>query len=66
MAAIQQGTLDGASAGVQLLAGMHFNDAAKYITMTNHCVIFIIAEVSKKWYELLPVDFAAGGRSRRR
>ena len=43
------------SAGVQLLAGMHFNDAAKYITMT-HCVIFIIAEVSKKWYELLPVD----------
>ena len=56
MAAIQQGALDGASAGVQLLAGMHFNDAAKYITMTNHCAIFIIAEVSKKWYESLPAD----------
>ena len=56
MAAIQQGTLDGAAAGVQLLAGMHFNDAAKYITVTNHCAIFIIAEVSKKWYESLPAD----------
>lgn len=56
MAAIQQGTLDGAVAGVQLLAGMHFNDAAKYITMTGHSAIFIVAEISKKWYDSLPAD----------
>ena len=56
MAAIQQGALDGAVAGVQLLAGMHFNDAAKYVTMTGHSAIFIIVEISKKWYDLLPAD----------
>jgi TRAP-type transport system periplasmic protein len=56
MVAIQQGTLDGAVAGVQLLAGMHFNDAAKYITMTDHSAIFIVVEVSKKWYDSLPAD----------
>jgi len=54
--AIQQGTLDGAVAGVQLLAPMHFYDAAKYIVMTGHAEIFIVAEISKKWYDSLPPD----------
>jgi TRAP-type C4-dicarboxylate transport system substrate-binding protein len=54
--AIQQGSLDGAVAGVELLAGMHFNDAAKYITMTNHAAIFFVVEVSKKWFDTLPAD----------
>jgi TRAP-type C4-dicarboxylate transport system substrate-binding protein len=35
---------------------MHFNDAAKYITMTNQPAIYLIAEVSKKWYDSLPKD----------
>jgi TRAP-type C4-dicarboxylate transport system substrate-binding protein len=56
MPALQQGALDGAVAGVQLLAGMHFNDAAKYITMTDHSAIFLVVECSKKWYEALPAD----------
>jgi TRAP-type transport system periplasmic protein len=56
MPALQQGALDGAVAGVQLLAGMHFNDAAKYITMTGHSSIFIVVECSKKWYDSLPED----------
>lgn len=56
MPAIQQGSLDGAVAGVELLAGMHFNDAAKYITMTNHSAIFFVVEISKKWYDSLPAD----------
>jgi len=54
--AIQQGSLDAAVAGVELLAGMHFNDAAKYITMTNHAAIFFVVELSKKWIDSLPPD----------
>jgi len=54
--AIQQGSLDAAVAGVELLAGMHFNDAAKYITMTNHAAIFFVVELSKRWIDSLPPD----------
>ena len=56
MTAIQQGTLDASVAGVELLSGLHFFDAAKYITMTNHAAIFYLVEVSKKWYDTLPPD----------
>ena len=56
LAAIQQGTLDAAVGGVELFAGLHFYDTAKYITMTNHAAIFVIVEVSKKWYDSLPED----------
>jgi TRAP-type transport system periplasmic protein len=54
--AIQQGALDGAAFGVQLLSGLHFYDSAKYVTMSSHSAIFIIVEVSKKWYDSLPPD----------
>jgi TRAP-type transport system periplasmic protein len=54
--AIQQGTLDGAAFGVQLLSGLHFYDSTKYVTMTSHSAIYIIVEVSKKWYDTLPPD----------
>jgi TRAP-type transport system periplasmic protein len=56
MTAIQQGSLDSSVAGVELLSGLHFFDAAKYITMTNHAAIFYLVEVSKKWYDTLPAD----------
>jgi TRAP-type C4-dicarboxylate transport system substrate-binding protein len=54
--AIQQGTLDGAAFGVQLLSGLHFYDSAKYVAMTSHSSIYIIVEVSKKWHDSLPAD----------
>jgi len=54
--AIQQGSLDGSVAGVELLSGLHFYDVAKYITMTNHSAIFYVVELGKKWYDLLPAD----------
>jgi TRAP-type transport system periplasmic protein len=54
--AIQQGTLDGAVFGVQLLSGLHFYDSAKYVTLTRHSAIFAVVEVSKKWYDSLPPD----------
>jgi len=56
LAALQQGSLDGSVAGVELLSGLHFYDAAKYITMTNHSAIFFVVEISKKWYDSLPAD----------
>ena len=56
VAALQQGALDASIAGVQLLSGLHFFDAAKYITMTNHAAIFYVVEISKKWYDSLPPD----------
>jgi TRAP-type transport system periplasmic protein len=54
--AIQQGAIDGAISGVGPFTHMHFVDAAKYITLTNQPAIFLIAEVSKKWYDALPKD----------
>ncbi len=54
--ALQQGSLDGSVAGVELLSGLHFYDAAKYITMTNHAAIFFVVEISKKWFDSLPED----------
>jgi len=54
--ALQQGAIDGAVAGMQVFSGMHFFDAAKYITLTHQPAIFIVAEVNKKWYDSLPAD----------
>ena len=56
VAALQQGALDASVAGVQLLSGLHFYDAAKYITLTNHAAIFYVVEISRKWYDSLPPD----------
>ena len=57
--AIQQGAIDGAVTGMGPIANMHFVDAAKFVTMTNQPAIFIIADVSKKWYDSLPKDLQA-------
>jgi TRAP-type C4-dicarboxylate transport system substrate-binding protein len=54
--ALQQGAIDGAVAGTNIFAALHFQDAGKYITETGQPGIFGIAEVSKKWYDALPLD----------
>src|ERR1700728_3738823 len=54
--AIQQGAIDGAVAGIGPFVHLHFGDAAKYITEINTPAIFIILEVSQKWYDTLPKD----------
>jgi TRAP-type C4-dicarboxylate transport system substrate-binding protein len=54
--ALQQGAIDGAIAGVQVFTGMHFYDAAKYITITHQPAIFLIVELNRKWYDSLPKD----------
>src|ERR1700722_18091120 len=54
--AIQQGTIDGAISGMGPFVHLHFSDAAKYVTEANTPAIFIILEVSQKWYDSLPKD----------
>ena len=54
--ALQQGTIDGAVAGIGPFVHLHFSDAAKYVTETNQPAIFIVLEVSQKWYISLPKD----------
>jgi TRAP-type transport system periplasmic protein len=54
--ALQQGAIDGAVAGIGVFVNMHFHDAAKYVVETNQPAIFIVLEVSQKWYDTLPKD----------
>jgi TRAP-type C4-dicarboxylate transport system substrate-binding protein len=54
--ALQQGAIDGSVAGIGPFVHLHFVDAAKYVTETNQPAIFIILEVSQKWYDTLPKD----------
>jgi TRAP-type C4-dicarboxylate transport system substrate-binding protein len=54
--ALQQGAIDGAVSGIGPFTHMHFIDAAKYVTLTNQPGIFLVAEISKKWYDSLPQD----------
>jgi TRAP-type C4-dicarboxylate transport system substrate-binding protein len=54
--ALQQGAIDGAIAGITVFSAFHYQDAAKYVTETNQPSIFLMLEISKKWYESLPPD----------
>lgn len=54
--AFQQGTIDGAVAGMGPFVHLHFIDVSKYITMIDQPAIFLVAEVNKKWYDSLPPD----------
>jgi TRAP-type transport system periplasmic protein len=54
--ALQQGAIDGALAGMTVYSSFHYQDAAKYVTETGQPTVFIIVEVSKKWYDTLPAD----------
>jgi TRAP-type C4-dicarboxylate transport system substrate-binding protein len=54
--AIHQGAIDGAIAGLTVFTTMKYQDAAKYVTEIGQPAIFIIIEVSKKWYDSLPAD----------
>jgi TRAP-type transport system periplasmic protein len=54
--AIQQGAIDGAVGGIVVFTPMHFQDAAKFVTETGQPTVFVIVEISKKWYDALPAD----------
>ena len=61
--AIQQGTIDGAIAALNVYVPMHYVDAAKYVTQTNQPMIFSVIEISQKWYDSLPPDLQQRGIS---
>jgi TRAP-type C4-dicarboxylate transport system substrate-binding protein len=54
--AIQRGAIDGAVGGIVVFTPMHFQDAAKYVTETGQPTVFVIVEISRKWYDALPAD----------
>jgi TRAP-type C4-dicarboxylate transport system substrate-binding protein len=54
--AIQQGAIDGAVGGTVVFTPMHFQDAAKYVTETGQPTVFVIVEISRKWYDALPAE----------
>ncbi len=54
--ALQQGTIDGAIAGITVFSAFRYQDAAKYVTEVNQPSIFLMLEVSKTWYDSLPPD----------
>jgi TRAP-type C4-dicarboxylate transport system substrate-binding protein len=54
--ALQQGAIDGSVSGITVYNAMHFWDAAKYVTEIGQPAIFLIVEVSKRWFEALPKD----------
>ncbi len=54
--ALQQGAIDGAIAGITVFSAFHYQDAAKYVTEINQPQIFLMLEISKKWYNSLPPD----------
>jgi TRAP-type C4-dicarboxylate transport system substrate-binding protein len=54
--ALQQGAIDGAIAGITVFNAFHYQDAAKYVNEINQPSIFLMLEISKKWYESLPPD----------
>jgi TRAP-type C4-dicarboxylate transport system substrate-binding protein len=54
--ALQQGAIDGAVAGITVFSAFHSQDAAKYVTEINQPQIFLMLEISQKWYDSLPPD----------
>jgi TRAP-type C4-dicarboxylate transport system substrate-binding protein len=59
LTALQQGTIDGALASVPAFTPLHFYDAAKYMLETGQYYVFIVVEMSKKWFDALPPDLQA-------
>src|SRR5215470_17408792 len=54
--ALQQGTIDGAVAGITVFSAFHYQDAAKYVTEINQPSIFLMLEISRTWYDSLSPD----------
>ena len=54
--ALQQGTIDGAMGSVPVFEALHYYDAGKYMTETNHAMIVSMVALSKKWLDSLPAD----------
>ena len=54
--ALQQGAIDGSIGSIVIFTPMRFQDAAKFVTETGQPPVFVVVEISKKWYDTLPTD----------
>ena len=54
--ALQDNALDGAISSIAVFSTMRYEKAARYVTETGQPAIFIIVEVSRKWFDALPAD----------
>ena len=54
--ALQQGTVDGSIGSIVIFTPMRFQEAAKFVTETGQPPVFVVVEISKKWYDTLPAD----------
>jgi len=54
--ALQQGTIDGSIGSVVVFTPMKMQEAAKYVTETGQPPVFVVVELSSKWYDTLPAD----------
>jgi TRAP-type transport system periplasmic protein len=54
--ALQDNSLDGAITSLSNDNTMQYVNAAKYVTEIGQPIIFGIVEISKKWYDSLPMD----------
>jgi len=54
--ALQDNAVDAAFAATFVFTTMHYISAAKYVTEIGQPAIFGIVEISRKWYDSLPVD----------
>ena len=57
--AIQQGTIDGALANVGVFTSLGYYDTAKYMNEAGNAYIFVLAAMSKRWFDTLPADLQA-------
>jgi TRAP-type C4-dicarboxylate transport system substrate-binding protein len=54
--ALQDNALDGSVSAFNVFTTMHYQDVAKYVTEIGLPPIFTMIEISKQWYDSLPVD----------
>jgi TRAP-type C4-dicarboxylate transport system substrate-binding protein len=54
--ALQDNAIDGALAGLNAFVPMNYQKVTKYMTEVGQPAIFAIVEISKKWYDSLPID----------
>jgi TRAP-type transport system periplasmic protein len=54
--ALQQGAIDAAVGSIVIFTPMHFQDAARFVTETGQPPVFVVVEISKKWYDSLPAE----------
>jgi TRAP-type C4-dicarboxylate transport system substrate-binding protein len=57
--ALQQGTIDGALGAIQVFTALGYYDTTKYMNETGHAFVFVLAALSKRWFDTLPADLQA-------